>query len=111
MRCAISNPRWQRTGSSATRLCSQCLAACLPSRACPQPEAYADCGMDCGGSLGVRCVYECVAVLKRNLITATAASSLISTFFIGYFANLPLALAPGMGVWRRGGERECAKRR
>jgi hypothetical protein len=45
----------------------------------------------------------------RSLITATAASSLISTFFIGYFGNLPLALAPGIGAaalngcdWRAG---------
>lgn len=36
--------------------------------------------------------------LKLNLITATAASSCISCFVIGYFANLPLALAPGMGI-------------
>lgn len=33
-----------------------------------------------------------------NLVTATAASSLISTFLVGYFANLPLALAPGLGA-------------
>ena len=111
MRCAISNPRWQRTGSSATRLCSQCLAACLPSRACPQPEAYAEWGNECLGVQGDPGATDCLEQLKRNLITATAASSLISTFFIGYFANLPLALAPGMGVWMRGGERECAKRR
>jgi hypothetical protein len=35
--------------------------------------------------------------LKTNLITATAASSLISTFVIGVLGNLPLALAPGIG--------------
>jgi hypothetical protein len=41
---------------------------------------------------------NCVTGLMRSLITATAASSLISTFFIGYFGNLPLALAPGIGA-------------
>jgi AGZA family xanthine/uracil permease-like MFS transporter len=39
----------------------------------------------------------CMMQLTRSLITATAASSLISTFFIGFFGNLPLALAPGIG--------------
>lgn len=41
---------------------------------------------------------ECLTQLKRNLITATAASSLISTFITGMLANLPLALAPGLGI-------------
>ncbi|KAI3428804.1 hypothetical protein D9Q98_007621 [Chlorella vulgaris] len=40
----------------------------------------------------------CMMQLTRSLITATAASSLISTFFIGFFGNLPLALAPGIGI-------------
>lgn len=40
---------------------------------------------------------ECMTQLLRSLVTATAAASLISTFFIGYFGNLPLALAPGIG--------------
>lgn len=46
--------------------------------------------------------------LARSLITATAASSLISTFIIGYFGNLPLALAPGIGGW--GGVRSGEQR-
>lgn len=36
--------------------------------------------------------------LKANLITATAASGLISTALIGLMGNLPLALAPGIGI-------------
>lgn len=41
---------------------------------------------------------ECITTLKLSLTTATAATSLISTFIMGFFANLPLALAPGMGI-------------
>lgn len=41
---------------------------------------------------------DCLSTLKMSLTTATAAVSLISSFFVGFFANLPLALAPGMGI-------------
>ncbi|KAG8067702.1 hypothetical protein GUJ93_ZPchr0005g16156 [Zizania palustris] len=40
----------------------------------------------------------CVARARRDLIVATAASSVIGSFIMGAFANLPLALAPGMGT-------------
>ena len=32
---------------------------------------------------------------RASLITATCASSLISCFIMGAFANMPVALAPG----------------
>ena len=35
--------------------------------------------------------------VKRSLISATAATSLMGTFLMGAVANLPLAVAPGMG--------------
>lgn len=35
---------------------------------------------------------------KKNLITATAASALIATFFMGALANMPIGIAAGMGV-------------
>jgi AGZA family xanthine/uracil permease-like MFS transporter len=35
--------------------------------------------------------------VRRSLITATAASSLMACFLMGAIANLPLAVAPGMG--------------
>ncbi|KAF3937994.1 hypothetical protein ABW19_dt0206999 [Dactylella cylindrospora] len=41
---------------------------------------------------------ECLLVLQRDLITATAAISALSSFCMGLFANLPIALAPGMGI-------------
>uniref|UniRef100_A0A0D9ZXJ9 Adenine/guanine permease AZG1 n=1 Tax=Oryza glumipatula TaxID=40148 RepID=A0A0D9ZXJ9_9ORYZ len=40
----------------------------------------------------------CVARARRDLIVATAASSVIGSFIMGTFANLPIALAPGMGT-------------
>eukprot|EP00889_Picochlorum_renovo_P001255 jgi/Picre1/28285/NNA_003691.t1 len=41
---------------------------------------------------------ECMGELRLSLTTATAAASLISCFIIGFFANLPLGLAPGIGI-------------
>ncbi|CAO3574783.1 unnamed protein product [Mortierella alpina] len=40
----------------------------------------------------------CLAVFKLDLITATAAISAISSLLLGVFANLPICLAPGMGL-------------
>jgi AGZA family xanthine/uracil permease-like MFS transporter len=39
----------------------------------------------------------CQTQVRQSLITATAASSLIACFLMGSVANLPLAVAPGMG--------------
>ena len=41
---------------------------------------------------------QCVLETRISLITATAAGSLIGTFLMGALANLPIALAPGMGL-------------
>ncbi|KAK6145682.1 hypothetical protein DH2020_022502 [Rehmannia glutinosa] len=40
----------------------------------------------------------CLEKTKKDLIVATAASSVIGSVIMGIFANLPLALAPGMGA-------------
>ncbi|KAF2739758.1 hypothetical protein EJ04DRAFT_508621 [Polyplosphaeria fusca] len=40
----------------------------------------------------------CLASINRDLVTATAAISALTTFCMGLFANLPIALAPGMGL-------------
>ncbi|KAK3331163.1 permease [Apodospora peruviana] len=40
----------------------------------------------------------CQGEIKRDLITATAAISAFASFFMGIFSNLPVALAPGMGL-------------
>jgi adenine/guanine/hypoxanthine permease len=40
----------------------------------------------------------CVAEVKRDIVTATAAIASLTTFCMGLFANLPVGLAPGMGL-------------
>ena len=40
----------------------------------------------------------CVQDINRDLITATAAISALTSFCMGVFANMPIALAPGMGL-------------
>lgn len=40
----------------------------------------------------------CLDRVRKDLIVATVASSLIGCLLMGLFANLPLALAPGMGT-------------
>lgn len=41
---------------------------------------------------------KCMSKLKSDLIVATSLSSMIGSFAMGLFANLPLGLAPGMGA-------------
>ncbi|RFU75112.1 nucleoside transporter [Trichoderma arundinaceum] len=40
----------------------------------------------------------CVQAIKRDAVTATAAISALASFFMGLLANLPVGLAPGMGL-------------
>lgn len=40
----------------------------------------------------------CKDEIRRDLITATAGVSALASFLMGLFANLPVALAPGMGL-------------
>lgn len=40
----------------------------------------------------------CIAEIHRDLITATAAISALGSFAMGLFANMPICLAPGMGM-------------
>ena len=40
----------------------------------------------------------CVDEVHKDLITTTAAISAISSFLMGLLANLPVGLAPGLGL-------------
>jgi AGZA family xanthine/uracil permease-like MFS transporter len=40
----------------------------------------------------------CVQEVKRDLVTATAAIAALTSFCMGLFANMPIVLAPGMGL-------------
>ncbi|KAK2628655.1 hypothetical protein QTJ16_001758 [Diplocarpon rosae] len=41
---------------------------------------------------------SCKQEINRDLVTATAAVSCLTSFCMGLFANMPIALAPGMGL-------------
>ncbi|KAF2170354.1 hypothetical protein M409DRAFT_19173 [Zasmidium cellare ATCC 36951] len=40
----------------------------------------------------------CVQEINRDLVTATAAISALTSFCMGLFANMPISCAPGMGL-------------
>ena len=66
----------------------------------------ADTGGTCvcnGGTADPLCLNNeeyalCSQIVKRDVVTATAAISALATFCMGLFANLPVGLAPGMGM-------------
>ncbi|CAK9781787.1 permease [Cutaneotrichosporon oleaginosum] len=41
---------------------------------------------------------QCVQEIRRDMVTATAAIAALSTFCMGLFANMPIGVAPGMGL-------------
>ncbi|KAF1991599.1 permease [Aulographum hederae CBS 113979] len=41
---------------------------------------------------------QCVQEINRDMVTATAAIAALTSFCMGLFANMPIALAPGMGL-------------
>ncbi|KZV60374.1 hypothetical protein PENSPDRAFT_659606 [Peniophora sp. CONT] len=64
-----------------------------------------DSGGTCVCPEGVDCVNapdatysQCVAEVQRDLITTTAAISALSSCLMGFFANLPVGMAPGLGL-------------
>ncbi|KAA8542177.1 hypothetical protein F0562_023329 [Nyssa sinensis] len=63
-----------------------------------------DCSAPVNRTAGPDCMLKlnsgyqnCLSKVKSDLIVATALSSMIGSFAMGILANLPLALAPGMG--------------
>ncbi|PKS11649.1 hypothetical protein jhhlp_001800 [Lomentospora prolificans] len=64
-----------------------------------QTGGTCECGennrMDCDNS---RAYTDCKEAVRRDLITATAAVAGFSSFLFGFLTNLPVALAPGMGL-------------
>jgi AGZA family xanthine/uracil permease-like MFS transporter len=67
------------------------------------PSILASSGGPCvpdandGGIFGPSYV-QCLEDIRREYITATALSSMFACFLMGVMANLPIALAPGMGI-------------
>ncbi|KAF9397689.1 hypothetical protein BGZ94_006230 [Podila epigama] len=71
------------------------------------PTDPAKGGAGPGGAVGMgRIAYcganpqymECVDIVRKDLIVATAAMAAIASIAIGLFSNLPLGMAPGMGI-------------
>ena len=40
----------------------------------------------------------CLGTIKRDFVTGTAAIAALTSFMMGLCANMPIALAPGMGL-------------
>jgi len=41
---------------------------------------------------------QCLAEINRDLITTTAAIAALASFLMGLLANLPVGMAPGLGL-------------
>lgn len=70
---------------------------CDPKVVC-EAASYEAYGNECLADPDDPGADNCMNALKMNLVTATAASSLIASFIAGYFANMPLAIAPSLGI-------------
>mmetsp|Transcript_48534 Transcript_48534/g.49329 ORF Transcript_48534/g.49329 Transcript_48534/m.49329 type:complete len:565 (+) Transcript_48534:264-1958(+) len=65
------------------------------------PRILADSGGSCvapDGNIFAPEYEICLEEIKRQYVTATALGSMLGCFLMGLFANLPIALAPGMGM-------------
>lgn len=95
--------------SGGTCTVSDCTAACSAGPSVPAEHCH---GVD-GAGLALHLVlpgpdckffpvnpgYQaCLQRTKQDLVVATAAASLVGSAVMGLWANLPLALAPGMGM-------------
>jgi xanthine/uracil/vitamin C permease (AzgA family) len=84
--------------ASAHNLQSSCL-----SQISVNASILSDSGGPCVCPTGDGCVTDpvyltCVSEVRRELITSTAAISALSSFLMGLLANLPVGLAPGLGL-------------
>jgi len=65
------------------------------------PRILADSGGSCeapDGNIFAQEYEECLEEVRRQYVTATALGSFIGCLLMGFLANLPIALAPGMGM-------------
>jgi adenine/guanine/hypoxanthine permease len=65
------------------------------------PRILSDSGGPCeapGGAIFDPEYSQCIEDVKREYITSTALGSMFGCFLMGFGANLPIALAPGMGM-------------
>ena len=74
-----------------------------PTQISVNASILADSGGTCVCTTDDLCVTDtaytiCKGQVRNNLITATAAISALSSCLMGIFANLPVGLAPGLGL-------------
>ena len=65
------------------------------------PTILADSGGPCvppDGNIFDESYEECLFKIKQQYVTATAIGSCVACILMGLVANLPIALAPGMGM-------------
>lgn len=67
------------------------------------PRILADSGGPCvpdddNGGIFSPAYEQCLEDIKREYITSTAIASMVGCLLMGLMANLPIALAPGMGL-------------
>lgn len=65
------------------------------------PRILADSGGSCvapDGNIFAPEYEECLEEIKRQYVTATAIGSMVGCILMGLLSNLPIALAPGMGM-------------
>lgn len=91
------------TDSGATCSVSDCVPLCsnptIPLLNCTAPTHSVIMPDDSCKFPPVNSGYSaCLEKIRKDLIVATAASSFIGCITMGLLANLPLALAPGMGT-------------
>ncbi|GAB4832039.1 Adenine/guanine permease azg1 [Ancistrocladus abbreviatus] len=88
--------------SGGTCSVSDCVPLCsdtsLPLSNCTSPNYIVKPDSSCKLDPVNPGYAACLEKTRKDLIVATAASSLIGSLIMGTLANLPLALAPGMGI-------------
>lgn len=88
--------------SGGTCSVSDCIPLCsdptFPASNCIAPNLVIQPDSSCKFAPVNPGYTACVDRVRKDLIVATVASSLIGCAIMGTFANLPLALAPGMGT-------------
>ena len=65
------------------------------------PRILADSGGPCvapDGNIFAQEYEQCLEDIRRQYITSTAIGSMVGCLLMGLLANLPIALAPGMGM-------------
>jgi len=65
------------------------------------PRLLADSGGSCvppDGNIFDPEYEDCLELIRRQYVTSTAIGSFIGCLLMGFLANLPIALAPGMGM-------------